>query len=122
MPDVKKALLAVKEKQEEYKELFGNTYKESGYVFTHEDGSVLRPDCVTRTFKRVLKSHNVPVIRFHDLRHSCASILYDKGWELKDVQEWLGHADIETTANIYTHISKERKKMKTDTLSGTFNL
>ena len=50
-------------------------------------------------------------MRFHDLRHSCASILYDKGWNLKDIQEWLGHADIETTWGIYTHITQDRGKI-----------
>ena len=48
---------------------------------------------------------------FHGLRHSCASILYDKGWELKDIQTWLGHADIETTGGIYTHITQDRGKI-----------
>ncbi len=48
-------------------------------------------------------------MRFHDLRHSCASILYYKGWKEKDIQEWLGHSDIGTTMGIYTHISNSRK-------------
>ena len=61
-------------------------------------------------------------MRFHDLRHSCASILYDKGWEIKDIQTWLGHADIETTANIYTHISKPRKEILAEDLRNTFSL
>lgn len=47
-------------------------------------------------------------MRFHDLRHSCASILYDKGGKLKDIQTCLGHADIETTADVYTHISNTK--------------
>jgi integrase len=61
-------------------------------------------------------------MRFHDIRHSTASILYDAGWELKDIQEWLGHSDIETTGNIYTHISKIRKEKKGMELAGTFRL
>ena len=59
---------------------------------------------------------------FHDLRHSTASILHDKGWSLKDIQGWLGHADIKTTGNIYTHISKLREKMFAKDLNGTFSL
>jgi integrase len=50
-------------------------------------------------------------MRYHDLRHSTASILHDNDWSLKDIQEWLRHADIETTGNIYTHISNQRKQM-----------
>ena len=61
-------------------------------------------------------------MRFHDIRHSAASILYDAGWELKDIQEWLGHSDIEKTGNIYTHISKIRKEKKGMELAGTFRL
>jgi len=44
------------------------------------------------------------------IRHSTASILYDNGWELKDIQQWLGHADIGTTGNIYTHLTRLRKE------------
>ncbi len=62
------------------------------------------------------------MIRFHDVRHSTASILYDKGWKLKDIQEWLGHADISTTGNIYTHITKQRKEMIGKDLTGLFKL
>ena len=61
-------------------------------------------------------------MRFHDIRHSTASILYDTGWELKDIQEWLGHSDIETTGKIYTHISKVRKEKMGNGLAGTFKL
>ena len=64
----------------------------------------------------------LPDMRFHDIRHSTASILYDTGWELKDIQEWLGHSDIETTGNIYTHISKARKEKMGNGLAGTFKL
>lgn len=56
----------------------------------------------------------MPDIRFHDLRHSCASILLSKGFTLKDVQEWLGHADIEITANVYGHLDMSRKKAIAD--------
>ena len=48
-------------------------------------------------------------IRFHDLRHSCASLLYANGVALKDIQEWLGHSDIGTTSNIYTHLDYSNK-------------
>ena len=54
-------------------------------------------------------SSEFPHIRFHELRHSCASILIAMGWTLKDVQEWLGHSDIQMTANIYFHLDISRK-------------
>jgi len=63
--------------------------------------------------------HGISIIRFHDLRHSTASILHDKGWSLKDIQDWLRHADIETTGNIYTHISKSREQANAKSLEKT---
>ena len=72
-------------------------------------GVPYRPDSLTRSFKRALARHGLPQMRYHDLRHSTASILVDKGWDINDIKEWLGHADISTTANIYAHISHRRK-------------
>ena len=57
----------------------------------------------------VLKEHNMPPIRFHDLRHSCASLLFSQGVSLKEIQAWLGHSTIGTTANIYTHLDENNK-------------
>lgn len=51
-----------------------------------------------------IKRHNVPDIRYHDLRHSCASLLLAKGFQLKEISDWLGHSDIGTTGNIYGHL------------------
>ena len=67
------------------------------------------PDYVTRKFSQLLKKYGLRHIRFHDLRHSCASLLVSKGYQLKDIQEWLGHSDIQTTANIYAHLDQSRK-------------
>ena len=47
--------------------------------------------------------------RFHDLRHSCASLLFSQGVSLKEIQAWLGHSTIGTTANIYTHLDENNK-------------
>ena len=51
----------------------------------------------------------MPPIRFHDLRHSCASLLFAQGVSLKEIQAWLGHSTIGTTANIYTHLDENNK-------------
>ncbi len=93
-----------------------------GYIFTWTDGRLFRPDYVTRGFQRILKSHGLPKMRFHDLRHSTASILFDMGWSLEDVKNWLGHADIETTSNIYLHYGRVRKILLSEGLSGTFKI
>ena len=120
--DVRDVLLKHKTQQDENRKRFGRNYKESDYVFVWDDGTKLRPDYVTRGFQRVLKSHNLPMMRFHDLRHSTASILYDKGWDLKDIQLWLRHSSIDVTADIYTHITENRKSSMASSLNSTFKL
>lgn len=60
----------------------------------------------------------MPHIRLHELRHSCASLLINAGFTLKDVQEWMGHADIKMTANIYGHLDVSRKQSMAEKLSG----
>ena len=67
--------------------------------------SLLRPG----HFGQHLKKHNLKKIRFHDLRHSCASVLLAQGVPMKQIQEWLGHSDMSTTANIYSHLDAVTK-------------
>lgn len=93
---------------------------EDGYLFTRADGSPLRPDCLTRSFQRALRRAGIPRMRFHDLRHATATILFDRGWSVPDVQHWLGHADIDTTMNIYVAYSRTRPLALGGTLCGLF--
>lgn len=107
--------------QRENRRLFGNEYHSSDYVFTWPDGRPFSPDYVTDKFSDLLKKHGLPHIRFHELRHSCASLLLNNGFGLKDVQEWLGHSDIKMTANIYGHLDVGRKQSIADQLSGVLS-
>ena len=109
LPDIKDLLLKLQEKQKEYKERLGSGYHDNDYIFKNPNGMPYRPDSLTRSFKRALERHGLPQMRYHDLRHSTASILVDKGWDINDIKEWLGHSDISTTANIYAHISHRKK-------------
>ena len=111
LSEIKEVLLNLKNESQKNKKIFGKEYQNTEYIFVWPDGKPYRPDYITREFQKILKRNNFPQMRFHDLRHSCASILYDKGWELKDIQTWLGHADIETTGGIYTHITQDRGKI-----------
>ena len=77
--------------------------------------------CSVRT-RLPFRSKELPEMRFHDLRHSTASICFDKGWDIEKIKVWLRHADIETTSNIYTHISKNRQHILADAMTGTFSL
>ena len=99
---------------------FGSEYHENDYVFKWPDGHTFSPDYLTHRFADLLKLHDLPHIRFHDLRHSCASMLIAMNWSLKDVQEWLGHSDIQMTANIYSHLDTARKANIAASLAAKF--
>ena len=122
LPEARELLLDIHARQERNREICGNGYYESDYVFTWDDGHLFRPDAITVSFQRALKRHGLPEMRFHDLRHSTASICFDKGWDIEKIKVWLRHADIETTSNIYTHISKNRQHILADAMTGTFSL
>ena len=98
----------LEKEQKEYREFFGNSYHETGYVFTKEDGSLYDPDLLSKHFAKATAEFGRPEITLHKLRHSCASIASNRGWSIKQVQYWLGHSDIQTTMNIYTHYSKKK--------------
>lgn len=97
-------LQKVQRQQAENKQLFGDAYIDSGYVCVHPNGAPIRPDYVTPHFQRRLKEIGLPVIRFHDLRHSAVYALRKGGCDAKDIQAWLGHSDITTTLNVYGHV------------------
>jgi len=106
-----KILLRMKAEQELNQELCGNCYCQDylGYIYVNEIGELIKPGYLTAHFPMVLAKHNMPRIRFHDLRHSCASLLFAQGISLKEIQAWLGHSTIGTTANIYTHLDENSK-------------
>lgn len=95
---------SVRERQEENKRLFGRDYTDSRYICVKPDGTPIDPDFVTHHFRRVLVANDVPIIRFHDLRHSAVNTLRKGGCDVKDIQAWLGHSDVSTTLNVYGHI------------------
>ena len=104
--------------EKENRRLCGRQYQENDYVFKWDDGRPYSPDYITRKFPALLKAHGMPRIRLHELRHSCASLLINAGFTLKDVQEWMGHADIKMTANIYGHLDVSRKQTMAAKLAG----
>ena len=84
-----------KKQQKYYKRKFKKSYttKYEEYVCLTPDGSLIKPDYVTRHFPLLLKNSSLRHIRFHDLRHSCASLLLARNIPMKAIQEWLGHSD-----------------------------
>ena len=109
-----------KRQEQRNRTAFGNEYQENNYVFKWPDGHTYSPDYVSHRFNDLLKKHSLPHIRFHELRHSCASMLIAMGWSLKDVQEWLGHSDVKMTANIYAHLDTTRKNNIAESLAEKF--
>lgn len=101
----------VKAAQELNKQVCGNcyNYEYDGYVFVDELGNLMRPDYLTGYFPQYIQKHVLRRMRFHDLRHSCASLLLANGVPLKQIQDWLGHSDFSTTANIYAHLDYSSK-------------
>lgn len=101
-----------KPKKEQYIATYYNKsyLNKNGYVCVNTDGSILKPDNVYHKFNQILKNNNLRPIRFHDLRHSCASLLLSNKVSMKDIQIWLGHFSYNTTTNIYTHVDIESKQ------------
>ena len=108
---VKVRLLALKAQQEENRKLCGNAYNKDwlDYVFVNEVGDIIRPSYIESVFPRILKKCGLEHRRFHDLRHTCATLMNQQKVPLKQVQVYLGHSDIQTTSNIYTHLSWDDK-------------
>ena len=119
-PDVKQILLLLKQQEQENRRLFGRQYVDNDYIFKWQNGKPYAPDYITMKFSKLLKQHKLRHIRFHDLRHSCASLLVSNGFELKDIQDWLGHSDIQITANIYAHLDAKRKTNIANSMSNSF--
>jgi integrase len=94
--------------------MYNKNYINNFSVFNN--GDIMTDSYVTKRFNKDIKKLDLPLIRFHDLRHSCASWLLYNGVDLKTVQEILEHAEYSTTANIYAHVAKEKKKQALEKL------
>ncbi len=79
-------------------------WEDQGLVFPNQSGKPLHPWILTKRFKKILKESDLPEVRFHDLRHTCATLLLTKGIHPKIVQEILGHSTISITLDTYSHL------------------
>ena len=104
-------LLKMKQRQEKMKLLFGNRYNHEfdDYFYVFENGDLVKPNWVTACFKRLLDDNNMPHIRFHDLRHSCVTLLCHQGVPMEDISKWLGHSNLLTTEQVYAHYDDMKK-------------
>lgn len=102
----------------------GNTYHKEfeDYICVDFKGKLFRPEYITDHFQIILKNNGFRHIRFHDLRHSCASLLLSKGVPMKAIQEWLGHSTYSTTANFYAHLEDNYKSFSANVLSSSLKI
>ena len=115
----------LKNKEDANRMLCGSEYYDSDYIFKHADGSLYYPDYPSKTFTKLIrKMPELPQdITFHGLRSSCVSILVHQGMDVKSIQKWVGHADIDTTLRIYAKVKdKESKKEISDAMTGILPL
>ena len=121
LPDPVVEMLQVqKEHREVYRKMFQGSYNTQylDYVCVNQLGELLRPSYVTDHFRELLEKYGLRHIRFHDLRHTFASLLINQDVPLINVSNFLGHSDLSTTANIYAHLDKASKQASAAVISG----
>ena len=117
-------LLRKQQEQTRYRKLCGRSYctKYLDYICVNELGERLKPNTLSNGFRRLLEENDMRVIRLHDLRHSCASLLLAEGVPMKQIQDWLGHSDFSTTANIYAHLDYHAKLSSAEAMLSCLHL
>ena len=124
VPYFHEKLLAVKAQQGRNQKLCGRSYNREflEYICVDDIGDRFKPNYITSQFPKLLERNGFRKIRFHDLRHSCASLLLASGVPMKHIQEWLGHSDFSTTANIYAHLDYSSKLTSASAMESNFHL
>lgn len=112
------ALRIQRQRQTQMKEDYAEVYNDSGFVFTQWDGRIINQRIFMNKYHAFLKRYGISDIRFHDLRHTFASLLLEAGESPKVIQELLGHSMISTTMDIYTHVTKKGKTRALEMLDG----
>ena len=99
----------------------GALWDDHDFVFTNRAGGPLHVNSMVLQFEKLTKATGLPKIRFHDLRHTSATLLLAKGIHPKIVQERLGHSDISMTLNRYSHVTPDMQRSAADTLDEAFS-
>ena len=114
IPLFQEKLKALWARQQEERKLFGNSYSQEyiGYLYVNEIGERIKPGYLSTQFPKFLRRNGLRRIRFHDMRHSCASLLLRNNVSMKQIQAWLGHSDYSTTANLYAHLDLDASMLQ----------
>lgn len=120
---IEELLLKVKARISDNRQRLGDLYSENNldYVCVDYCGQIIKPSTITQVFRHTLDKHGLRRIRFHDLRHSCASLMLAEGVPMKQIQEWLGHATFNTTADTYSHLDYNSKLASAEKISNALN-
>lgn len=107
--EVKDYLLNLRKQQKENRERFKTSYNTEylDNICVDQLGNLVKLDYVTKKFKKIVTKLNYEKVTFHTLRHSVATLLHKHGFSVKIIQYWLGHSNISTTLDTYTHLSLE---------------
>ncbi len=118
LPDATMALLdEYRQWQDEYKKTWGDKWVETGHVFTKEQGGPLHPTTINAILKEFAERHDLPHINPHAFRHTQASILFFNRVDAVSISRRLGHANVSTTTDIYSHIINRSEEQVKDCIA-----
>lgn len=119
IPKIEKMLRERKFLEIHYSHLLKDSFDRTfdGFVCRDNFGKLITPNFISDHFKLIIKKNNLRYLRFHDLRHSCASLLVANGVPMKAIQEWLGHSTFNVTANYYSHLDYNSKITSAETIA-----
>ncbi|MEH7374452.1 site-specific integrase [Neobacillus drentensis] len=114
--ELSKLMQKLKENHDNRRNILGETFNPHNLVFCNSKGNIMAPSEISRALKRALKSAGLPDIRFHDLRHSHATILLKANVHPKIVSARLGHSKIQVTMDTYSHLTDSIEAIAVDYL------
>ena len=109
---IQQMLKLTKYRQNIFQLTMGDRYHNSGYIFTWDDGRPYSPDYLTKSFRKIIRSHENldDSLTLHSLRVSCISNMVHDGIDIKDIQTWVGHKDVQTTLNVYARTNEKQQR------------
>lgn len=117
-PEIMKSLKGYKIEQQKFRMQTGlESFNEEGYLFIQENGNVMNPSTINHWMKKFAARNNLPHIYPHKFRHSQASILYASGVDIVTISGRLGHKQVSTTQNIYSHIMKDSDQKASEAIA-----
>lgn len=117
-PEIMHILNAYRKEQLQYKLQCGDYWIETGFCFTQDNGTAIHPDSLNKWLREFSEKYNLPHIHPHKFRHTQASLLYYSGEDPVTISKRLGHKQVSTTQNIYSHLMKGADERASDKIAG----